>query len=131
MDFLVALSTTPPFDEVRRIGLQTNHSGRDETMSGLVAVALSPPAAGSKSIYSLQANSFELGTQHVQVYDLGTGAYMYLRGFGGSACGTVAPDFLCQTFNGLTFVPPTSGPLPGPPTPPPGPPTPPTPTPPG
>jgi hypothetical protein len=128
-DFLVALSTTPPFDEVRRIGLQTNHSGRDENTSGPVAVALSPPAAGSRSIYSLQANSFELGTQHVQVYDLGTGAY--LRGFGGSACGTVAPDFLCQTFNGLTFVPPTPGPPPGPPTPPPGPPTPPNPAPPG
>jgi len=102
-DYMMALSTVAPYHLTRTVNLQVNHTGRDEQTSAPAAIIITPEGSSNRSIYSLNPNSFELGTEHIQVYSLETGAYE--RGIGGSACGASGVDFLCQSFNGILFVP--------------------------
>ena len=54
-------------------------------------------------LFVINADSSKLNTQQVQVYNPLDGTYLF--GFGGASCGDEGDKFLCQPFNGLTFIP--------------------------
>ena len=54
-------------------------------------------------VFVLMSDSEDISSQHIQVYNSSSGVYSY--GFGGNQCNDVPPNYLCQPFNGIEFIP--------------------------
>ena len=80
-----------------RIAMQNTSS----TSSG--GCGHSVPQLSSGNLYVSNSDSDLVNTQHIQVYNPISTTYLF--GFGGNGCGDSGSNYLCQTFNGIGFVP--------------------------
>jgi len=83
---------------VSRISMQGDASAPSGTPSGLAI------DSSTGNVFVENSDSYMAGllTQRVQVYKK-DGTYLY--GFGGTGCGASDDNYLCQTFDGVEFIP--------------------------